>query len=508
MLKQKVDEADPGNEAMVTVQGYIRDGAAAFIKRQYITLAAFVGAFALIIGLVYGFTIQGEVAWYWMVLSYLVGSVASGWAGWLGMNVGVDANAKTAQAATKGLSPAFNVSFFGGAVMGLIVTGAALGGVWALYFFTGEPRFILGFSFGASSIALFAKAGGGIFTKTADVAADLVGKIEYSLPEDDPRNPAAVADNVGDNVGDIAGMGADLFDSYVASILGAMLLAFSAMVSTGHNKMDIDTTTITSFPLVISAAGLFASIVGIYLISRMAKDNPGKALNMGTYLATGLFIVISALFTLFMTLGKNFVEDDMTSRLWANWAAGVFGVLAGLVIGFTTDYFTNDEKKPTRDTAESCEQGHAMNILTGFSYGLMSIAPPVIGIVIAMGVAYALDGLVGIANASTGMLAIVGTIVANDAYGPIVDNARGIAEQGGLDEEVIKLCDHLDSAGNTAKAITKGFAIGAATLTVLALLYSFMIEAEILGEGVFSFKDPNTGIYGLDLMNPVIMICA
>ncbi len=515
-LKQKVAEADPGNEAMVTVQGYIRDGAAAFIKRQYVSLAVFVGAFAVVIGLVFGLSVEGAVPWYWMVLSYLVGSVASGWAGWLGMNVGVDANAKTAQAATKGLSPAFNVSFFGGAVMGLIVTGAALGGVWALYFFTGQPKYILGFSFGASSIALFAKAGGGIFTKTADVAADLVGKIEYSLPEDDPRNPAAVADNVGDNVGDIAGMGADLFDSYVASILGAMLLAFSAMVSAGYGKMDIDTTTITSFPLVISAAGLFASIVGIFLISRMSKDNPGKALNMGTYIATGLFIGISALFTLFMHLGKNFdPASNMTSRLWANWAAGVFGVLAGLVIGFTTDYFTNDEKTPTRNTAESCEQGHAMNILSGFSYGLMSIAPPAIGIVVAMGVAYALDGLVGVANASTGMLAIVGTIVANDAYGPIVDNARGIAEQGGLDEEVIKLCDHLDSAGNTAKAITKGFAIGAAALTVLALLYSFMIDAgnvhfEIYGNTrpTFTFTDPATGIFGLDLMNPVIMICA
>ncbi|MHA1521933.1 MAG: sodium-translocating pyrophosphatase [Promethearchaeota archaeon] len=512
-LKKKVDSADPGNEAMVTVQGYIRDGAATFIKRQYVTLYAFVAAFSVIIGLAYGIGATDDgIKWYFMVLSYLAGSVASGWAGWLGMNVGVDANAKTAQAATKGLAPAFNVSFFGGAVMGLIVTGAALIGVWALYFFTGDPQFILGFSFGASSIALFAKAGGGIFTKTADVAADLVGKIEYSLPEDDPRNPAAVADNVGDNVGDIAGMGADLFDSYVASILGAMLLAFAAMVAAGYDDMSIETTTITSFPLVISAAGLFASIVGIFLISKLVKDNPGKALNMGTYLATGLFIVISALFTLFMTLGKEFsVESNISHRLWANWAAGVFGVLAGLVIGFTTDYFTNDEKKPTRDTAESAQQGHALTILTGFSYGLMSIAPPVIGIVIAMGVAYMLDGLVGVANASTGMLAIVGTIVANDAYGPIVDNARGIAEQGGLDEEVIKLCDHLDSAGNTAKAITKGFAIGAAALTVLALLYSFMIEAGGVATDyglTFSFQDPNSLIFGLDLMNPVIMICA
>ncbi|MHA1777263.1 MAG: sodium-translocating pyrophosphatase [Promethearchaeota archaeon] len=510
LLKKKVDDADPGNEAMVTVQGYIRDGAGAFIKRQYSALAIFVGVFALVIGLAYGIGASTEaVPWYLMVISYILGSLASGWAGWLGMRVGVDANAKTAQAATKGLSPAFNVSFFGGAVMGLIVTGAALGGVWALYFFSGEPKYILGFSFGASSIALFAKAGGGIYTKTADVAADLVGKIEYSLPEDDPRNPAAVADNVGDNVGDIAGMGADLFDSYVASILGAMLLAFSEMVNAGKDMMDPNTTTITSFPLVISAAGLFASIMGIFLISKMVKNSPGKALNMGTYIATILFIGISALFTFFMTLGIP-LDTTMPGRLWANWGAGVFGVLAGLVIGFTTDYFTNDEKRPTRATAESSQQGHALNILTGFSYGLMSIAPPVIGIAIAMGIAYALDGLVGVANASTGMLAIVGTIVANDAYGPIVDNARGIAEQGGLDEEVIQLCDRLDSAGNTAKAITKGFAIGAAALTVLALLYSFMEDAKNVASSYginLNFFDTN-GIYQLDLMNPVIMICA
>ncbi|WP_457557547.1 sodium-translocating pyrophosphatase [Candidatus Harpocratesius sp.] len=511
LLKKKVSNADPGNEAMVTVQGYIKDGAAAFIKRQYTTLAIFVAVFAIVIGFAYGIGVEGDaIPWYFMVFSYIVGSIASGWAGWLGMNVGVDANAKTAQAATKGLAPAFNVSFFGGAVMGLIVTGAALGGVWALYFFTGEPRYILGFSFGASSIALFAKAGGGIYTKTADVAADLVGKIEYSLPEDDPRNPAAVADNVGDNVGDIAGMGADLFDSYVASILGAMLLAFSEMINNNFDTMNINTTTITSFPLVISAAGLFASIIGIFLIAKLVKESPGKALNLGTYLATALFIGISALFTLFMTLGVN-LSADMPNRLWANWGAGVFGVLAGLVIGITTDYFTNDEKTPTRATAESSQQGHALNILTGFSYGLLSVAPPVIGIVIAMGVAYALDGLVGVANASTGMLAIVGTIVANDAYGPIVDNARGIAEQGGLDEEVIQLCDRLDSAGNTAKAITKGFAIGAAALTVLALLYSFMEDAKNVavsyGITTLNLHDTN-GIYQLDLMNPVIMICA
>lgn len=499
MLKKKVDNAEPGNEDMVRVQGYIRDGAKAFIKRQYITLAYFVGAFAIIIAVVY--LTDTSVQWYWMAIAYLVGSGASAWAGWFGMKVGVDANAKTAQAATKGLAPAFNVSFFGGAVMGLIVTGIALGGIWALYFFSGQPKIILGFSFGASSIALFAKAGGGIYTKTADVAADLVGKIEYSLPEDDPRNPAAVADNVGDNVGDIAGMGADLFDSYVASILGAMLLSYSILTAAGTASAEIH--TLVSFPIVVSGAGLFSSIIGIYLISKLVKNSPGKALNLGTYIATALYIGVSALFTFLMTLNSDLTQS-IDHFLWMNYWAGVSGVIAGLVIGITSDYYTNDEHKPTRRTAESSQQGHALNILTGFAYGLESTAAPIIGVVLAMGIAFLLGnnsefhvegGLIGIANASTGMLAIVGTIVSNDAYGPIVDNARGIAEQGKLDESVIQLCDRLDSAGNTAKAITKGFAIGAAALTVLALLYAFITEA-----GLNNIK--------LDLMDPVVMMGA
>ena len=505
ILKKRVDVAEPGNAEMVKVQGYIRNGAAAFIKRQYITLAYFVGGLAVIIALIYGFNEHSRVPWYWMTLSYILGSSASAWAGWFGMKVGVDANAKTAQASTKGLAPAFNVSFFAGAVMGLIVTGAALGGIWALYFFFGDPIIVLGFSFGASSIALFAKAGGGIYTKTADVAADLVGKVEYSLPEDDPRNPAAIADNVGDNVGDIAGMGADLFDSYVASILGAMLLAFSIYKAEAGGTIDIDTNLITSFPIIVSAAGLFASIIGIFIIGKMGKTTPGKALNLGTYIATVLFIGIGALFTFLMTLTKG-ISPEMKHTLWMNLWAGVFGVGSGLVIGITTDYFTNDEKRPTQATAEASEQGHALNILTGFSYGLLSVAPPIIGIVIAMGVAYYFDGLIGVANASTGMLAIVGTIVSNDAYGPIVDNARGIAEQGGLSEKEIALCDRLDSAGNTAKAITKGFAIGAAALTVLALLYSFMEEAKNFPNIDSSLSSAE--IISLDLMAPQVMISA
>jgi len=503
LLKKKVDTADPGNEEMIKVQGYIKNGANAFIKRQYTTLSIFTVGLSIIIGLVYGLTDSSEhygvnSLWIWMVLAYIVGSAASAWAGWLGMKVGVDANAKTAQAATKGLTEAFDVSFFGGAVMGLIVTGAALGGVWLLFLIGQHPIIILGFSFGASTIALFAKAGGGIYTKTADVAADLVGKIEYSLPEDDPRNPASIADNVGDNVGDIAGMGADLFDSYVASLIGAMLLAFSLY---GRAITSIDAMTFTSYPLIISAAGLFSSIIGIFIIGKMEKTSPGKALNMGTYVATGLFVGISLILTVLTIYAIGGISAELQTRLWMNYIAGVFGVGAGLVIGITTDYYTDDSKKPTKAVAEASQQGHALNILTGFSYGLMSVAPPTIGIVVTMAVAYSLGGVYAVANASTGMLAIVATIVSNDAYGPIVDNARGIAEQGGLSEAEIALCDRLDSAGNTAKAITKGFSIGAAALTVLALLYSFMDEAE-------EAMGLAAGALGLDLMNVWVLIGA
>ncbi|WP_371805056.1 sodium-translocating pyrophosphatase [Candidatus Lokiarchaeum ossiferum] len=493
LLKKKVDNADPGNEEMVKVQGYIKDGARAFIKRQYTTLAIFVAGLAIALGVLYGLRNEG-ISFHWslMVLSYLLGSIASGWAGWLGMKVGVDANAKTAQAATKGLTPAFDVSFFGGAVMGLICSASALGGVFILYFIIGDPMIVLGFSFGASTIALFAKAGGGIFTKTADVAADLVGKIEYSLPEDDPRNPAAVADNVGDNVGDIAGMGADLFDSYVASLIAAMLLGFSLSRIDGISVIDY--TTFASYPIIISAGGLIASIIGIFIIAKMEKQSPGKALNIATWLATGLFIAFAALFTLLTTTVSD-LTGDMKARLWRNWGSASIGVIAGLVIGLTTDYYTDDSKHPTQAVAESSQQGHALNILTGFSYGLLSVAPPTIGIVVSMAISYALDGVYGVANASVGMLAIVGTIVSNDAYGPIVDNARGIAEQGGLEEDVIALCDKLDSAGNTAKAITKGFSIGAAALTVLALLYSFMEEA-----GHYTGADMHLDLLSVDVM--------
>lgn len=488
LLTKNVTEKDPGNEDMVRVAGYIEDGANAFLKRQYITLAAFVGGLSIII-LVITLPSKWNIG---QMLTYIAGSAASAFAGWLGMKVGVKANTRTAQAAQEGLGPAFNVSFFGGAVMGLAVVGAALGGVTIIWMATGSHTLILGFSFGASSIALFAKCGGGVYTKTADVAADLVGKGEFELPEDDPRNPAAVADNVGDNVGDIAGMGADLFDSYVASLLAPMILGVWA--ASGSEML-------AALPLIVSGSGLVASLLGIVFTKGMVKDDPGKALNNGTYIATALFIGINAIITLLASIGQ---PGPMVLTLWRNYAACVAGILAGVLIGMTTDYYTNDQKKPTQEIAKSAESGHATVILSGFAYGLESVAAPTVGIVIAMAVAWVADGVYGVAIASVGMLSIIGTIVANDAYGPIVDNARGIAEQGGLSEETIRLCDHLDSAGNTAKAVTKGFAIGAAALTVLGLLFSFVEESKNVAIEMGLSLDLET----ISLLDPNVMIGA
>ncbi|UCG45291.1 MAG: sodium-translocating pyrophosphatase, partial [Candidatus Bathyarchaeota archaeon] len=323
-----------------------------------------------------------------------------------------------------------------------------------------------GFSFGASSIALFAKAGGGIYTKTADIGADLVGKVEMDFPEDDPRNPAVIADNVGDNVGDVAGMGADIFDSYVASIVAAMILGAVVMGVTG-----------ILLPLLLSAAGVFASIVGTALV-RVRGNNPGAALNRGTYITCIAFGVFAYLTIYFLGVSMDYFY------------ATIAGLIAGVVLGITSDYYTSIDRGPALTTAEVSKTGTAINILTGFSYGSISIVPPLIGIGVATIVSYWFAGLYGVSIAAVGMLSITGMIVASDAYGPIVDNAKGIAEQSGLSEEVIKIADRLDAAGNTAKAITKGFAIGAAGLTVIALLAAY-------GEIV--------GIESVDFMNPFVL---
>jgi K(+)-stimulated pyrophosphate-energized sodium pump len=480
-----VDKQDSGSERMSEISGAIRVGAAAFLKREYTTLAIFVTIVAALIGIFlpsplwqpHNLLLNLELP-----ICFAFGSFCSALAGYLGLNIATKANAKVAYAAQGGLNKAFSIGFRGGAVMGMAVVGVGLVGTSSVYFLTGVPPDqtipgVLAFSFGASSLSLFAKAGGGIYTKTADISADLVGKVELGIPEDDPRNPAVIADNVGDNVGDVAGMGADLFDSYVASIVAAMILggAFAA-----------STNLYVQIPLVFAGVGILASILGAFTVRVGPKGDPGSALNAGTYVTCAVFGILTAVVTWYFGFQ------------WQFWAASLVGLIAGVIIGVTSDYFTSEDKAPVLKTAESSTTGPALNIITGFSYGLRSVIFPLIGIAAAALIAYEICdtlgagfALYGIALAALGMLSIVGLTVSNDAYGPIVDNSKGIAEQCGLSEEVIAVTDELDSAGNTAKAITKGFAIGAAGLTVIALLAAFQeIAARAGSPVVFNILDP------------------
>jgi K(+)-stimulated pyrophosphate-energized sodium pump len=461
-----VEKQDSGTPKMREISDAIRQGARAFIKREYTVLFTFVGVVSVLLLIFLPTPIwSGDpIKNVSIMLAYFFGSSFSALAGFLGLTIATKANAKVANGAKQGLNKAFPIGFRGGAVMGMSVVGIGLLGISIVYFLTGDPETVLGFSFGASSLALFAKAGGGIYTKTADISADLVGKVELDLPEDDPRNPAVIADNVGDNVGDVAGMGADLFDSYVASVVAVMILG--AALSLSGNTLFIQ------IPLVFAGVGIFASIIGSFTVRVGPNGNAGNALNFGTYITCAIFGVLTA-------IASYYLNYD-----WRIWGAAIIGLVAGVIIGVTTNYFTSEDKPPVTKTAEASKSGPALNIITGFSYGLRSIIFPLIGIGIAAAVSYLLVsqmsatdpltfGVFGISMAAVGMLSIVGLTVSNDAYGPIVDNAKGVAEQSGLSEEVIAITDELDCAGNTAKAITKGFAIGAAGLTVISLLAAF-----------------------------------
>jgi len=469
-----VAKQDPGDERAQKVAGWIEDGARSYLMKLYMALTGLAVALAIILAIVFG--LQKDFSYgLGIAVAFIFGAVCSAVAGYMGMAIAVKANVRTAVAANKGLNPAFAVSFNAGSVMGLAMVGLALLGMSLIFMIAGTengPEMVLGFSFGASMLALLAKAGGGIFTKTADIAADLVGKVEVGIPEDDPRNPAVVADNVGDNVGDVAGMGADIFDSYVASTVAAMLLG-SALALQGDQL-----TLYTIFPLILCMLGAFASLIGLQFVKVGEDGKPGRALNAGTILTAVIFGVMIIVLTL--------VAGMDLGAMWATLA----GLITGVVIGFTSDFFTGDDRPPVVETARVSGSGSAINIITGFSYGLISIVPPVVGIVVAMLIAYyvgeassVINGVYGVAVSAVGMLAISGMVVSSDAYGPIVDNARGIAEMAGMPEEVIDTTDVLDAAGNTAKAITKGFAISAAALTVLALFTAY--ESEIfLASGV------------------------
>ncbi len=481
------------NARIEQVGALIRDGARTFLRKEYLVLLRF----AIVAG-IFIFIFLPSPIWNGniganliMVIAYFAGTIFSAIAGKIGIEVATIANIKSAEAAKKGIKLSFMAGFRGGAVMGMAVVGASLMGVALVYLLTQDGTALLGFSFGASSLALFAKAGGGIFTKTADISADLTGKVELGIPEDDPRNPAVIADNVGDNVGDVAGMGADLFDSNVASMAAALVMA-SALDKT------VGGTTYVGMVFCYAALGLLASIIGV-MCARIGKNgNPTNALNSSTYITTAIYTVLTAIAT--AVLGYE----------WRIWGACIVGLLVGVVIGIATDYFTDDSKKPVHFVAHASKSGPAFTILSGMSYGLLSVLPAMIGIGISALAAYKLCepinpalstdfAMFGISMAAVGMLSIVGMIISNDAYGPIVDNARGLAEMGNLGDEVLEITDQLDSAGNTVKAVTKGFSIAAAGLTVIALLGAFMSEVNTAAAemGV-------AGLTGFDILNPMV----
>jgi len=433
----------PGNNKMQELSQAIFEGAMAYLNRQYKTLIPFtVVIFAVL------FYVDG----YKLAVSFLVGAVSSAIAGYVGMTSTTKANARTTEAARHSLNKALSVSFRAGAVMGMSVVGLALLGVSVLYILFRDPVVINSFAFGASAIAFFARIGGGIFTKAADVGADLVGKVEAGIPEDDPRNPAVIADNVGDNVGDTAGMGADLFESYGATAIAAMLI--------GNTLFGINGVL---FPLLIGAAGIFAAIISTFLVRTGEDGDPQAALNRGLW-GTNLLTAIMAYFL------ANHIFGDKGFGIFI---AIVAGLVVNVLVGMITEYYTSSAKEPTRKIAKACETGAATNIIAGIATGLKSTALPMLVFAVAIWVSYSQAGIYGIAMAAMGMLCTAGMVVAVDSFGPVADNAGGIAEMAGLEPEVRKTTDKLDAVGNTTAAIAKGFAIGSAALTALALFTAF-----------------------------------
>ena len=484
-LAYKVVGKDEGNDQIRFIGKAIQDGAMAFLSREYRLLAIFVAIMAVILAVFVDLDVTGRIDKQstssipvGTAIAYLVGAFGSGLAGFIGMSIAVRANTRTTVQAMQGLNPALRVAFNSGAVMGMSVVGLALIGVTLmLIVFSNDASIVAGFGFGASSIALFARVGGGIFTKAADVGADLVGKIEQGIPEDDPRNPATVADNVGDNVGDVAGMGADLFESYVGSIIATVALA-----AVGASFLGAKTLELQLFPLLVASIGIIASIIGTFLV------RTGEGADMGRLLwslRTGIFsagaLVLIGTGGLIVLLGLDF------NLFWVV----LIGLVAGQLIGTASEYYTSYEYSPTKKLAEQSETGPATIMIGGLGLGMISTVIPGLVIIVAMWLSYEFAELYGIALAAVGMLSTLGITLATDAYGPVADNAGGIAEQAGLDPEVRERTDALDSLGNTTAATGKGFAIGSAVLTALALMAAYAQAV---------------GLQTLDVMNVKVMM--
>ena len=453
-LTKKVGKQDAGTDRMKEIAAFIHEGARAFLTAEYKILVVFVAVLFVLIGI-------GIGNWVTAVC-FLVGALFSTAAGYIGMNVATKANVRTAAAAKdSGMNKALSIAFSGGAVMGMCVVGFGLFGAGVVYILTKNPDVLSGFSLGASSIALFARVGGGIYTKAADVGADLVGKVEAGIPEDDPRNPAVIADNVGDNVGDVAGMGADLFESYVGSLVSAITLGAVYAKESG-----------AIFPLVIAALGVLASVIGCFFVKGDENSSPHKALKYGSYSAA-IVVMIGSLI-----LSKLFFNGFKEA------IAIIFGLVVGLLIGVITEIYTSGDYRFVKKIAQQSETGPATTVISGIAVGMQSTAVPIILIAIGIIGAYSFSGLYGIALAAVGMLSTTGITVAVDAYGPIADNAGGIAEMSGLPSEVRNITDKLDAVGNTTAAMGKGFAIGSAALTALALFVSYAQAVGVFEEGI------------------------